>query len=936
MMASSTGILHACPKTGVHESTGRWIRLICLAAIPVLLFFALETSPVYASAGLNMEILTETEIESIPRQVITVSARLINETDVYHECRVYGEAQVGWEVIATPEVSGIEPGGSEVIFLTITPPAHVYAGSYPINIVAYFDDDPSVSTQAEITVIVQPVLTLEVITTRLGQTIASNGDVIENSITVINHGNMETRVRMEFETRPNWEISTADELEFTLAPGLSERLVVTTHVPVSIDRSYTYRMTAIARTLEPYEGVEARSTSTTNTIPTVVSSGTIYASLEGTVEAQVSFDDDGNEAATISFENLHGDLGDGRSLTVNARNLLVVGDSSGTLIQNEDINVEYHDNTGVHVRAGDFPVDLEAPLVDRHLRGRGGEIIVSSGQTTCRLFHTRERTSTPADNTGAQIIFRPNAETEFRLTGMNVDDVSYEDGDSGRVDLLKRVGISATYTPSMGMEFTGELAHSSSIGYGSQDAWRLYGRYSNNNFAASCEWLRAGSGYVGGWHDTELRRVNVSWRPVDDFRVWSNYSSSRNNLDEIPSMQGNLYRNLSGGFSWNLGDLGRIRVSHRTNRIYDTILDHSESLSRVIVASLSHDWGDLSATASYQHQVNEGLTLEDRAVDRTLRFDVYSRLGRGSSVRLGYATGTESSQNGLISNNIAEYSIGSYFSITQDLNFSFDLQRNTGSPLGNRTYLYSTLHWDLARERDLYFRFRQYRTIGDNETEILVEYSMPISVPLSMFPLNGGLEGRVFLLDDSDTGIADVLVNLGNFEAMTDDGGYFAFPSIEAGDVLVSIDEGTLPVGLKPQIDLPVMVSIRAGSTSNVEIPVQETASVSGKVVLLSDNLIGGEETTPLADYIIELLGESGSQYRYTDSHGRYSFTDLEPGLYKAIIRTDNLQEYQEVLGLIEYEVELVPGDNYTELDFTIGLVEREIRIVISATEEVE
>jgi hypothetical protein len=82
---------------------------------------------------------------------------------------------------------------------------------------------------------------------------------------------------------------------------------------------------------------------------------------------------------------------------------------------------------------------------------------------------------------------------------------------------------------------------------------------------------------------------------------------------------------------------------------------------------------------------------------------------------------------------------------------------------------------------------------------------------------------------------------------------------------------------------------------------------------------------------VIEIQYNGESLYRVTDSNGRFLFTDLLPGSYVVILRTERLPQWHQVLDPATYTMDLAPGDSRRDLEFIVAPMERSVEITTEA-----
>ena len=904
----------------------------------VLFTIFLPIQSIGSSNYLQIELLSPPEVEVAPRQMLTTSVRLTNPTRELWTYRISAETPSGWQYFLMPETLELGPDDSSVVFVSVNIPADALAGDYGLTLTAFPEEIPSDSVSAEVSVSVISVMQLEVRTSGPDQPEATTGDNLVRSFTVSNVGNAPGPVAIEIESWPEWSwVVDPPDLELMLDPGQWSHIVVTIAIPEGLAQSLTHSLSVIVRSLDPAaEDVMSQARTTTRIIPQLLT-GTVYATLAGNIQTLLAFTEGDDPAGLVSIGPLEGDLGDKKWASIGIRNLFLAGGTSGTFVHRRSMQAIYADDDLGYIRAGDLALDLESPLIRRSVAGRGAEVFVNIEQYELRLFYSRTRGSSRRENTGLQVGHRLGESGRVRLTALRES----EPGISGEFQeeriVSTNIGIIAEYTPTEDLEITAEFGRSFADIPGPDSAWRLTGDFTSERFSANCEWLRAGSSYRGGWSDTEQRRLSLRWNPVGDLALWWRYYRSRNNIANDPGIEARFFRNSGFGMSWNIEDFGRLRLSHRTTNELDNILHEYDRVSQLTAFSFTQRWDDISATTALVYQTNDYRVTGMREEIRSLRIDLNTRLNDDMYLRLSYSFGRLSQDNNPESVNTSNFILGSQMRLNQDVGFSLNLQRHIGGFLGSRTDIYGVLTWEIVPDHNLRLLIRESRGTFGSDTEVALEYTQPMSIELGMFPLMGSVEGRLYMADDPVPGLPDTRIRVGDAEVITDEDGYFSFPALDPGRHHLMVDPAALGVGFTTLIDMPVVLNIEAGSTIELEIPVIETASVEGSVVMDIPAARGQPSSFwSMSELKVELRGEDGSEFRFTDFHGHFHFSDLKPGSYMVILLTEFLPQDHEILAPSSYELELAPGDSITDLDFTIRPVEEEIVVTFDVPDPEE
>ncbi|MFH1677177.1 MAG: carboxypeptidase-like regulatory domain-containing protein, partial [bacterium] len=488
------------------------------------------------------------------------------------------------------------------------------------------------------------------------------------------------------------------------------------------------------------------------------------------------------------------------------------------------------------------------------------------------------------------------------------------------------------FEPFKGTTIAGELTGTNSSNSEVDKAWRLSGKYRIKGLSLNYEMLQAGEDFRGGYQDIKSRRFDGSWHPVHNLNLWTNYYTSRDNLDDNPDEEVFRNRDFTYGGAWTIDKFGRLGVTHRSAEHVDVMEWSLDEKINSTEYSYSTYFNNIYASTVWRLRTDKDRLTGDIEKNRSLQFRCVARIDESASLRFNLTSGRSSLNDGEFTRHLTSVGLGCELRLTRDVDLSLNFERNIENPSGQRTGIVGSLDWDMSEGRKFRLHFRSLKGSFGQNTEMALEYDYPINIPLKVFPIMGRVEGRLYLLNDPDLGIPGVRVLVNGFEAMTDNFGNFRLPSLLPGEYELNLDYATLDIGLTPEIDLPYRFALEAGSTVEIEIPMIRSASIGGYVRLESpaeDGEIQPDE--PFGGILVELQSVSGSEFRYTDDSGHFVFSDLGPGAYILKIRTESLPQYFEVVDLTEYSILLAPGKVRGDQDFLVKPVEREIIIVLTS-----
>jgi hypothetical protein len=911
------------------------VRIII--ATGILVIFAGSILPGPASGNPNppgISLLSPGEITLAPRQVFTSSVEVRNVSDVADTFLVAVEVPDGWTFSMVPPVANLDPGGSQIIFVSVNIPSDTAAGQYALKIFSHPIDSNGESSVIEIRVNISGITKLEIYPVHPDEVIATNGDMISQAYSIANLGNKLTSVNIGVDSFPEWPYTIdPSEMPLELEPGKASLVTVTVSVPGELNEAVTHRLNIsaiVGDPIAPEYSVQANTS--TRVIPGELA-GSMHTMLEGDAALISSYQSDSDPAYLVSIGPLRSDSGDGRSMEIAAQNLLLDGDTSGSFVHRERIWGIYEDEENGYLRLGDLSLNLHAPLIERFFTGRVGDALIDLDDLKFRLFHSRTRGSSSRESIGLQAIIGGDESFTLRLTALRRDEDLPVYGNSGGSFQSTITGISIDGMPWENTWLTGEFGHMDSDIPGSQNAWRLAGRHYNDWLSANFEWLKAGSGYSGGWSDTEIQRAGINVNVDEDVNVWGNVNRTENNPEGNLDEEARNFRNTSYGLNWNVEGLGRLRYSQRDNTEWEVISQLFDRSVHTSSYSISRAWDNFTVAAYYQRETSDNRLSGDRETTTSPRIELATRYNRDASFRLSYSSGRQTENNSADTRRLNNLTLGSQIRFGPNVDFYSNFQWNSGGANGRRTDLWGALNWDLESDHSLQLQFRFVEgSFGDN-TEVAMKYVLPVSVPSGIISNRGRIEGRIFMRENPDQGFEGVVVRLGGQTVRTGESGHFLFPSLVRGEYYLTIDESSLGTGLHPSISLPAKLEVEGSVTTEINIPIVGTSSIRGKVVMVEPSAGDEQEVViPLAEVLIELRTDDGSDYRFTDASGEFYFTGVMPGNYEILLKPDYIPEGYEVMGW--GEIPMVVGSNETidDISFILVPIEREIVIRSSSS----
>lgn len=246
-------------------------------------------------------------------------------------------------------------------------------------------------------------------------------------------------------------------------------------------------------------------------------------------------------------------------------------------------------------------------------------------------------------------------------------------------------------------------------------------------------------------------------------------------------------------------------------------------------------------------------------------------------------------------------SVGASAHLGPQLTARCELQRSEEEGFA-RSHTGLGLVWELAHHRSISLQAR--RSPGEH-LAYLLEYTMPLEVPLLRRRDLGSLGGRVVSAETS-RGLEDAVVTLLGLTAVTDRQGRFRFEGVAVGSHLLTVELGDNGAGLIA-LNTPLLVDIRPRDSEPVTVLASRGASVTGRVTIwrgCADRLgpeqdAGSSLSTlepirlspagPAAGVLVVLDSGTETLRRLTDADGRFEALGLPPGRWHLTLDPDSL-----------------------------------------------
>lgn len=224
------------------------------------------------------------------------------------------------------------------------------------------------------------------------------------------------------------------------------------------------------------------------------------------------------------------------------------------------------------------------------------------------------------------------------------------------------------------------------------------------------------------------------------------------------------------------------------------------------------------------------------------------------------------------------------------------------------------------------------------------------STTLPFIATKGQLEGRVFIdantngqYDTGEKGISELLLALGDAQALSGGEGEFRFLPLPGGDYSLRILN--LPLHYIPLTSMPIPVQLKAGVVEQAEVPLVEGAMITGRVAVFSEeqreglSLEGsGREPSAygegLSNVSLRLTSDEETFLQVTDRDGHFQFERLRPGHWTLKVYDTKLPRFHYLEKNV-FEFDLKPGDQ-GDLLVKVFVKRRPIQLLEEGTLQME
>ncbi len=435
--------------------------------------------------------------------------------------------------------------------------------------------------------------------------------------------------------------------------------------------------------------------------------------------------------------------------------------------------------------------------------------------------------------------------------------------------------------------------------------------------------IHAGPDYGGYYRNVNFRSASVNANPWENLRIEAFAQDERQNLlDDTLQLVAPRDRYYQFGAGW--GEL--IAVYYREIDGQDLLPDpkYDRRESSVQIRSgysfpAASIYGSVDLGSSREYLLQNGGPLRRYQLSANFRPDAHQSYGFTAEYL------REQNLNAAAEVETWSGSVNAAITVASRTRILASLYGTRVGPPFEQSYSLADLsvEYEFPFKHTLTLRGRQSLfapSVEGKQIAYLLEYAIPLSIPLTRLSGSGVLRGKV---EDALThqGVQGVVMLAGGATAVTDESGEYLFPSLKPDVYSLVPDLASAGVDRVTTRPAPFLVTVLGGEEARLDIGVVRSASVSGEITVYdfndeagSDPFAGGlREQKKGSNILVEIANRDETLRRFTDNRGRFQFADLRPGDWTVHIAGEGIPEYH-VAEQDTFRVALHPGDRLLRL----------------------
>jgi len=868
-------------------------------------------------AAFSQELLiepTDPVLQAEPRQVLSASFRIVNRTNVRGEFIAHLELPAGWTLLTQPIPVMLEPNQEMIQFVHLMVSKVADAGEHRIEYRLSHNQRPELTGVAHLSVVVSQQIGLTVTRFETPEKVFA-GQTYEVIFLIQNSGNSDAQIQLQISENLGYSLTPTAQ-RISLAAGESRQIKVTTETDKAISREV--RQTIQFKATSTDGKLAASASSMVQILPRVSGQMQMYHILPGQITFRYARQERTKEPNWYQLQteiNAQGSLDEAGEHKVEV--LLRAPDmqESSLVGGREEYRVSYYNQARqLHLGHHHFQLSRLTEF-GRYGKGIGGSW--EQNQWLLGGFWVQgEGEDLEEGALQAHYRFREH----YRI-GLNYLNKQETDNDENIISLTAHTeGLKS-------LEVFGEYAQSYSNDHWAQ-AYYLDLRDLKDPFGYYLTLLDADPTFGGYYQDRQSQTAGLYYHFSNGLRVRGTHRRVRSGHELEAGgraiQREHEYRlGLDYPLSWGPQLSLEWRKEDKTSNDAQNARDEQRRTFRLRLNqsfkkfsfSGSGEWGELQDRLSETNEELYGYRLSTSF--RPTRGQSYSLVGRYE-------------KNSFDNSSSDSIALNSDIWLGKDTTLMLNLEQGHNNDRVQTRYQLKFAH-KFNNAHQLALGMRHYKTADTTEKAVLLEYTVPLSIPVRRRRDVITVSGRIY---DAETGkeLRDVLISLSGLSAVSDKKGKFIFPAIKTGESHhLNISLAKQYLSWVPMIDMPLEIRAESLQNKQIDIPVVQGASISGQVIVyrfadttsprprqLMPGLTfdGSDSTEPprlveegaMANVLITLQREKEIHRRLTNRQGRFQIDGLRPGYWQIKLNSDTLSDLQR-FEKEQFSLELQAGE---------------------------
>lgn len=934
----------------------------------LVMFLTAASSVLAQGPGIEVVPVSPGIITTGPGEIITFAIRVTNRAGVQEELRETIDLPPGWRAVMPPLDFILEPNEAVSRLIAVQVGRAAPAGDYEMLYKAASRRDHALADRAVVRVSVMPVYDLFLqIEDKAPERVVA-GEPFSLRVRLVNRGNAELAVTMDLRFTSEGQATVIPEA-FRLPAGENRLLEVSARANPAEEQLRRSHLRIEARTDRTVSGrpVTARLSVPVDVVP-LVAGKDMY--LRYPVKFFARFGGDDNDSG-LQF-GLHGNGYLDENRLQHLEFLLQAPDrqDDGVLGRRDEYWLRYKEPR-YSVLAGDQAYAL-SPLTSwyRYGRGLGADLHPPDSPLGAGLYHVQDRWAyQERADTAAYLSFTPRPGVTLRLNHLFLDYDAWETEPAAQYNLFS-VQAEVDFPRKDHLEAEVGFSDSEQQEDEKDTAWRLaYRNPPGAGVRYALSGRRAEPDYAGRYPDSAWFSGSFSVPLTETLRGNVSYRRYEQNLDLDPERgtapREDLYQ---AGLNARLPERWYLSLDYD---YYDRRDDLPVPSYEFEEHGLSLGVGRTGKRFNYRVKARRGWT-EDRLTgdhyngwnyslygtftpNRVFYLSLYSTFGDDDSPDESRLLRRGRSLGGTIRWEPVQTLSAYVHYARNDQTFpDEDLRERVKSDLWG-----AGITWKMPRGQSLEISARRSdNTSNDARTSYFATWTIPFNVPLARKKSVGAITGRVYRSDTpGHPGIEGAVVYADGTAAVTDSDGRFLFRTLSPAPYELRVEEQSVGLDSVPAVTGPVQLRVIGGKTSEGDIALVQSGSLSGRVVRISASNAGngrannngshvvgngyngingnqhasapqeanGQESG-LANLLVELSRPEETRRTVTDKNGGFLFQRLLPDTWTLKVYSHNLPE-QHALEKDQQPVVIAPG---AQAQVTVRVIPRvrEIRFI--------